>query len=125
MNVRIRGGLMMLATLVSTAAAAQPPASPSAARHVDPVNGLSLDQAIARALDQEPSLRAARSDGSCASARAIACSSDNPLTGSTYLGAGGAGAGDGVWANAGPATASAATRTLDTIRVVTARLLRR
>jgi len=51
----------MLATLVSTAAAAQPPASPSAARHVDPVNGLSLDQAIARALDQEPSLRAARS----------------------------------------------------------------
>lgn len=61
MNGRIRGGLMMLATLVSTAAAAQPPASPSAARHVDPVNGLSLDQAIARALDQEPSLRAARS----------------------------------------------------------------
>jgi outer membrane protein, heavy metal efflux system len=61
MNVRIRVGLMMLATLVSTAAAAQPPASPSAARHVDLVNGLSLDQAIARALDQEPSLRAALS----------------------------------------------------------------
>jgi murein DD-endopeptidase MepM/ murein hydrolase activator NlpD len=51
----------MLATLMSTAAAAQPPASPSAARHIDPVNGLSLDQAIARALDQEPSLLAARS----------------------------------------------------------------
>jgi cobalt-zinc-cadmium efflux system outer membrane protein len=50
----------MFVTLVSTAAAAQPPASPSAARHVDPVNGLSLDQAIARALEQEPSLRAAR-----------------------------------------------------------------
>jgi outer membrane protein, heavy metal efflux system len=61
MNVRIRVGLMMLATLMSTAAAAQPPASPSAARHVDPVNGLSLDQAIARALEEEPSLRAARS----------------------------------------------------------------
>jgi outer membrane protein, heavy metal efflux system len=61
MNVRISVGLMMLATLVSTAAAAQPPASPSTARHVDLVNGLSLDQAIARALDQEPSLRAARS----------------------------------------------------------------
>jgi cobalt-zinc-cadmium efflux system outer membrane protein len=33
-----------------------------AQRHVDPVNGLSLEQAIARALEQEPSLRAARSD---------------------------------------------------------------
>ena len=61
MRVRSKVGLVMVATLVSTAAAAQPPASPSAARHVDPVNGLSLDQAIARALDQEPSLRAARS----------------------------------------------------------------
>jgi cobalt-zinc-cadmium efflux system outer membrane protein len=61
MNVRIRVGLVMFATLVSTAAAAQPPALPSAARHVDPVNGLSLDQAIARAVDQEPSLRAVRS----------------------------------------------------------------
>jgi cobalt-zinc-cadmium efflux system outer membrane protein len=51
---------MMIATLVSTAAAAQPAASPLAGRHVDPANGLSLDQAIARALEQEPSLRAAR-----------------------------------------------------------------
>ena len=61
MNVRIRVGLVMLATLVSTAAAAQPPASSAPTSHVDPVNGLSLDQAIARALDQEPSLRATRS----------------------------------------------------------------
>jgi outer membrane protein, heavy metal efflux system len=61
MNVRIRVGLVMLAMLVSTAAAAQPPASSAATPHVDPVNGLSLDQAIARALDQEPSLRATRS----------------------------------------------------------------
>jgi cobalt-zinc-cadmium efflux system outer membrane protein len=61
MKVRSRVGLVMVATLVSTAAAAQPPAAPSAAGYVDPVNGLSLDQAIARALDQEPSLRAARS----------------------------------------------------------------
>jgi cobalt-zinc-cadmium efflux system outer membrane protein len=61
MKVRSRVGLVIVATLVSTAAAAQPPAAPSAARHVDPVNGLSLEQAIARALDQEPSLRAARS----------------------------------------------------------------
>ena len=57
----IRLGVVVCATLVSSAAAAQPPAAPSATRHVDPVNGLSLDQAIARALDQEPSLRAARS----------------------------------------------------------------
>ena len=35
---------------------------PMANRHVDPVNGLSLEQAIARALEQEPSLRAARSE---------------------------------------------------------------
>ncbi len=61
MRVRSKVGLVMVATLVSTAAAAQPPASPAATRHVDPVNGLSLDQAIARALEQEPSLRAARS----------------------------------------------------------------
>jgi len=61
MKVRSRVGLVMVATLMSTAAAAQPPAAPAAARHVDPVNGLSLEQAIARALDQEPSLRAARS----------------------------------------------------------------
>jgi len=61
MNVRIRVGLVMLATLVSTAAAAQPPPSSAPTSHVDPVNGLSLDQAIARALDQEPSLRATRS----------------------------------------------------------------
>jgi cobalt-zinc-cadmium efflux system outer membrane protein len=61
MNGRTTAGLVILATFASTAAAAQPPASPSSSAHVDPVNGLSLDQAIARALEQEPSLRAARS----------------------------------------------------------------
>ena len=35
--------------------------APLAGRFVDPANGLSLEQAIARALEQEPSLRAARS----------------------------------------------------------------
>ena len=42
---------------------AQSPAGQTsfAGRFVDPVNGLSLDQAIARAIEQEPSLRAARS----------------------------------------------------------------
>ncbi|HKH73133.1 MAG TPA: TolC family protein [Vicinamibacterales bacterium] len=61
MNVRIRVGLVMLATLVSTAAAAQPPVSSSSTGHVDPVSGVSIEQAIARALEREPSLRAARS----------------------------------------------------------------
>jgi outer membrane protein, heavy metal efflux system len=61
MKVRTTGGLVILATLVATAAAAQPPAAPSSSRHVDPMNGLSLEQAIARALEQEPSFRAARS----------------------------------------------------------------
>lgn len=35
--------------------------TPTAQRFVDPVNGLSLDDAVARALSQEPSLRSARS----------------------------------------------------------------
>ena len=35
--------------------------TPTAQRFVDPVNGLSLDGAVARALSQEPSLRSARS----------------------------------------------------------------
>jgi cobalt-zinc-cadmium efflux system outer membrane protein len=35
---------------------------PVAERYLDPVNGLSLEQAIARALEQEPSIRAARAE---------------------------------------------------------------
>lgn len=61
MNVRTTVGLVLLATLVAGAAAAQPSTLQSSSGHLDPVNGLSLDQAIARALEQEPSLRAARS----------------------------------------------------------------
>ena len=55
---------VLIATLVTGApASAQSPAvqAPLASRFVDPANGLSLEQAIARALEQEPSLRAARS----------------------------------------------------------------
>jgi outer membrane protein, heavy metal efflux system len=37
------------------------PAPPTSSRFADPVNGLSLEEAIARALEREPSLRAARS----------------------------------------------------------------
>ena len=36
--------------------------APMATRFLDPINGLTLDQAIAQAMRQEPSLRAARSD---------------------------------------------------------------
>jgi outer membrane protein, heavy metal efflux system len=54
---------VLIATLVTTVStSAQTPAGqlPLAGQFVDP-NGLSLDQAIARAIEQEPSLRAARS----------------------------------------------------------------
>ena len=54
---------VLIATLLTSVATAQSPGgqAPAATRFVDPANGLSLDQAIARALEQEPSLRAARS----------------------------------------------------------------
>jgi len=38
------------------------PHAPMAARFLDPINGLTLDQAISLALEQEPGLRAARTD---------------------------------------------------------------
>ena len=50
-----------LLTAVSTSAQSPGGQAPLAGRVVDPVNGLSLEQAIARAIEQEPSLRAARS----------------------------------------------------------------
>ena len=62
MNTRI-GLSVLIATLVMTvSASAQVPTvmAPLAGRFVGPVNGLTLDEAIARAVEQEPSLRAAR-----------------------------------------------------------------
>ena len=50
-----------LVTGVSTSAQSPGGQAPLAGRFVDPANGLSLEQAIARAIEQEPSLRAARS----------------------------------------------------------------
>ena len=50
-----------LLTGVSSSAESSGGQPPLAGRFVDPVNGLSLEQAIARAIEQEPSLRAARS----------------------------------------------------------------
>jgi outer membrane protein, heavy metal efflux system len=47
--------------LFGSSASAQPPAPGAAADFVDPVTGMSLDAAIARAREAEPSLRAARS----------------------------------------------------------------
>jgi cobalt-zinc-cadmium efflux system outer membrane protein len=55
---------VLIATLVTGAStSAQSPGiqAPLAGRFVDPANGLSLEQAIERAIEQEPSLRAARS----------------------------------------------------------------
>jgi cobalt-zinc-cadmium efflux system outer membrane protein len=55
MNVRVMAALFAFAGLAGTRVAAQ-----TAESFVDPVAGLSLDQAIARGLAQEPSLRATR-----------------------------------------------------------------
>ena len=62
MTTRIVTSVFIVALLTEPSAFAQAPAqTPSAGRYVDPINGLSLEAAIARALAQEPSLRAARS----------------------------------------------------------------
>lgn len=55
---------VLIATLVTSAPATAQSArdqAPLASRFMDPANGLSVEEAIARALEQEPSLRAARS----------------------------------------------------------------
>jgi outer membrane protein, heavy metal efflux system len=53
--------LATLLTVVSTLAQSPTGQAPLSGRFVDPANGLSLEQAIARAIEREPSLRAARS----------------------------------------------------------------
>jgi cobalt-zinc-cadmium efflux system outer membrane protein len=62
MNTRTMSGALIATLLVGAPVFAQTPAptSPLAARFLDP-KGLPLDQAVAMALEQEPSLRAARS----------------------------------------------------------------
>ena len=63
MTTRIVLSVLIAALMTEVFAVAQAPISESVAKqYVDPVNGLSLDQAVARALEQEPSLRAARSE---------------------------------------------------------------
>ena len=63
MTARIALSVLIATLLTSVSTSAQSPGgqAPSAGRFVDPANGLSLEQAIARAIEQEPSLRAARS----------------------------------------------------------------
>ena len=63
MTARIALSVLIATLLTSVPISAQPPGSqvPLAGRFVDPANGLSLEQAIARAIEQEPTLRGARS----------------------------------------------------------------
>jgi outer membrane protein, heavy metal efflux system len=63
MTTRIALGVLIATLLTGVSTSAQSPGgqTPFADRFVDPANGLSLEQAIARAIEQEPSLRAARS----------------------------------------------------------------
>jgi cobalt-zinc-cadmium efflux system outer membrane protein len=64
MTTRIASCFLIATLLTGVSTSAQAPGSQAAlaARFVDPVNGLSLERAIALAIEQEPSLRAARSE---------------------------------------------------------------
>lgn len=63
MTTRFVTSVLIVALMTGVSALAQTPdQKPAAGRYLDPVNGLSLEQAIARSLEQEPSLRAARSE---------------------------------------------------------------
>ena len=72
MNTRVMVALLALCVL-SRAIAAQTvePSQAGAVSFLDPVNGLSLDGAITRALAQEPSLQAARASVEVARGRQI------------------------------------------------------
>jgi outer membrane protein, heavy metal efflux system len=61
MTARTVLGVLLLALIAEVSAFSQAAGQiPTAERYVDPLNGLTLDRAIALALDQEPSLRAER-----------------------------------------------------------------
>jgi cobalt-zinc-cadmium efflux system outer membrane protein len=63
MTTRIAFSVLIVTLLTGVPSSAQSPGSraPLAGRFVDPANGLSLERAIALAIEQEPSLRLARS----------------------------------------------------------------
>jgi cobalt-zinc-cadmium efflux system outer membrane protein len=63
MNTRMVLSVLIATLITGTPALAQTPAKTAAAeQYVDPVNGLSLEQAITEALKQEPTLRAVRTE---------------------------------------------------------------
>jgi cobalt-zinc-cadmium efflux system outer membrane protein len=63
MTTRVVLSVLIAALMTEVSAVAQAPISePVAKQYVDPVNGLSLEEAVVRALEREPSLRAARSE---------------------------------------------------------------
>jgi cobalt-zinc-cadmium efflux system outer membrane protein len=63
MTTRVVLSVVFAALMTEGLVVAQTPASgPVAERYLDPVNGLSLEQAITRALELEPSIRAARAE---------------------------------------------------------------
>ena len=81
MTMRIALSVLIAALLTTVSNSAQSPAgqAPLAGRFVDPEKGLSLEQAIARAIEQEPSLRAARTEVEVAQGTKIQASlSPNP-----------------------------------------------
>ena len=63
MTTRMALSVLLTGLLTGVSTSAQSPAgqAPLAGRFFDPANGLSLHQAVAQAIEQEPSLRAARS----------------------------------------------------------------
>jgi cobalt-zinc-cadmium efflux system outer membrane protein len=64
MTARIALSVLIATLLMGTSLSAQSPSVPArlAGQFVDPAAGLSLEQSIARAVEQEPSLRAARAE---------------------------------------------------------------
>lgn len=76
MTTRIALSVLIATLLTGVPSSAQSPGgqAPLAGRFVDPANGLSLEQAIARAIEQEPSLRAARSEAEAAQGTKIQAS---------------------------------------------------
>ena len=63
MTTRMAFSVLIATLLTGVSSSAQSPGGqvPPAGRFVDPANGLSLERAIALAIEQEPSLRSARS----------------------------------------------------------------
>ncbi len=76
MNPRMVPSVLIVALCLAAPAFAQTPTATSstAERMVDPVNGLSLDQAIALSFEREPSLRAVRSQVEVAEAMKLQAS---------------------------------------------------